>query len=413
MASKFPPKGDSFELRVQRALFWEGIFTRRRVDLKEYFAPEEVQITDADLLGIGTGVLLRPERLVAECKERKGGGREADRALWILGVGRFLHASHIVFAKPRIAGRLQEWAEGQGLICWDEPAIGAIETRHGLDDSLWFGSHRPELMLGDVANWINAIRAEPELHRAFSMLRGDYWYDDNVRRTKRLAYVFSLYGQHRDRLAREVAQYILIEGMIALIASVLVTTNKYLETSPARFGARLQNQFSGGMAPVEKMRELAGRMDDYYQKKLRDLAEETARFQQTKLMPVNVPRVAGTIAQAPEWLNAYAGLVERVARSSETAQRLLQFADLLAYEVILAGNKFPTRWWGDMGGDPDRLLKQLQNVAYFMWREWSVREEDIRIILDLKAGDLLADNAQAHEPVTTSPKQLTLASPNS
>jgi hypothetical protein len=98
-------KGVAWEYRMHRALFASGWYVRRNVDLRERIAGSPQTMSEIDLFGLSFDAGLAARRLVGECKDRKGSTKEADRVIWLLGLGQLLDADELLFAKPQIARR--------------------------------------------------------------------------------------------------------------------------------------------------------------------------------------------------------------------------------------------------------------------------------------------------------------------
>src|SRR5690242_7159387 len=95
-------KGRFWEYRVHRAIFLSGWYVRRGINLRERVASSPQTMAEVDIFATSFDAALKPHLLVGECKDRKGGAKEADRVVWLLGLERLLGAEHVLFAKPNI-----------------------------------------------------------------------------------------------------------------------------------------------------------------------------------------------------------------------------------------------------------------------------------------------------------------------
>ena len=89
-------KGDEMEMRVARLWFWEGYFSRSGINLKRYYHPEPLLVTDIDLFAYDFGPSLQVNRTIGEVKT--GTGRSApkplDRIIWLRGLKQLVGADH-------------------------------------------------------------------------------------------------------------------------------------------------------------------------------------------------------------------------------------------------------------------------------------------------------------------------------
>ena len=81
-------KGDDMEMRVARLWFWEGYFSRNGINLKRYYHPEPLLVTDLDLLACDFGPSLQMIRTIGEVKTGvgKSAPKPLDRIIWLRGL---------------------------------------------------------------------------------------------------------------------------------------------------------------------------------------------------------------------------------------------------------------------------------------------------------------------------------------
>lgn len=176
------PRGIGWEYRVHRAVFLSGWYVRRSVNLRERVRGSPQTMAEVDLVGLDFHVALTRRTLVGECKDRKGGAKEADRVIWLLGLARMLAADHILFAKTKLAEGTLQVARPFGLMLWDQAAVLAVERRFGLAaDSGYFGSWnielREDLLLPGRKG---AALRNPPFRAAWDFLAGAFWYQTNL-----------------------------------------------------------------------------------------------------------------------------------------------------------------------------------------------------------------------------------------
>ncbi len=120
-------KGAAWEYRVHRAQFAAGWYVRRGIDLRERVEGAPQVMAEVDLVGLSFDAGLNLRTFIAECKDRKGSGQEADRVIWLLGLGRLLGVDELVFAKPRISAATIRFARTTNVALVDEARVAYVE----------------------------------------------------------------------------------------------------------------------------------------------------------------------------------------------------------------------------------------------------------------------------------------------
>jgi hypothetical protein len=387
-------KGRAWEYRVHRAAFLAGWYVRRGVNLRERVHGSPQTMGEVDVLGVAFDVALTPRLLAGECKDRKGGAKEADRAVWLLGLSRILGADHILFAKPSISEGTYIWARPFDIILWDEAAVRAIEQKYDLaPEDGYRGSFNARLCERDLRP-LRRLQGSStaRFRKAWDYLSGAFWYSGNANsiRAKRLAAYFEVLQETKGlpELGRE--SYV-AEGLLALIASLLTTAGQVIRLSPARSRVALTDAFSSGVANAIALRDIAARADDYY----RDALAKAMKRGPEGRTPLDVPRLADVIAQPPNWLGEYLTLAERLSERPQLATDLLRFADLLLFEHLLVGIPTGDRSFSFISAPQEELLRMVQLTAYFVQRVWGVQSSLIDRLLaapDLSSDDRLASD---------------------
>jgi hypothetical protein len=365
-------KGKAWEYRVHRAAFLSGWYVRRGVNLRERVVGSPQTLGEVDIVGISFDPALEPTLLVGECKDRKGGAKEADRAVWLLGLKQVLKAEHVLLAKTNLAEGTYTFARPLELLLWDEAVVRALEQRHGLESDAGFaGGFGIELGEG----LLGAKVTDQRLKAAVDYVRNAFWYAQGVGRVKRLASYFEVLGE--SELEDDQRDVFVAEGLLALLYVSLVTAGRLQRVSPARATAWLHDALAAGVANAAALRDIAARADDYY----RDAWSRTAR-ERGEDGRLTVPRLVDHIAQPPPWLGEFQELAQRLGERSQHATDLLRFADLVLLEQLVVGNPIPSPLLAAVAADANELMQLLQLGGYFLRRVWGVEARLIERLLE-------------------------------
>jgi hypothetical protein len=363
-------RGISWEYRVHRAVFLSGWYVRRSVNLRERVRSSPQTMAEVDILAIDFDVALTRRVLVGECKDRKGGAKEADRVIWLLGLAKMLSADHILFAKTSLADGTIQVARPFGLMLWDEAAVLAVEKRFGLaPDTGYVGSWGIELR-EDVlipARKGAALR-DTAFRSAWDFLAGSFWYQANPPRTKRLAAYFEALAEARS-LKGQIRSSFVAEGLIALLVTLYTTAGDLAAASPSRAEGWLVDAFASGAASAHVLRDIAARADDFYQDALGKAGPKDGRAARSA---VEVPRLAPVIAEPPSWIGPYLDVARRLGERPQIATDALRYAELILFEEMIAGNDASTAVKDYIGTEPAELATVLEVGALFLQRVWGV-----------------------------------------
>jgi hypothetical protein len=357
-------------------------------------------MAEVDIFAASFDAALEPHLLVGECKDRKGGAKEADRVVWLLGLEKLLNADHILFAKPNISDATFIWARPYELLLWDEAAVQAIEKRYGLEiDSGYGGSFNialfEEKLLGERKLGSN----QANLRRAWDYLSAAFWYSGNASRAKRLPAYFSAVSQ-ASGLSDLARDSFVAEGVIALLMAAATTAGHLGRFSPARALVAVTDSFSSGVASATALREIAARADDFY----RDALVKATRTRTEGAGSVEIPRLADHIAQPPAWLPEYLELAGQIGARPQYATDVLRLADLLLFEQLIAGNSIPHQLLESIPSPTDELLRLVQLGALFLKRVWGVEAQLVDRLLATPPS-----NGASQPQDSTRPRQMNLA----
>jgi hypothetical protein len=376
-------RGPAWEYRVMRAAFLSGWYVRRGINLRERVRGSPQTMAEIDILGIGFDPMLVPRMLAGECKDRKGGTKEADRIVWVLGLSRLLRIEHVLFAKRTLSDATAQFAQPAGFILWDQAAVQDIEKRFNLKpDSGFFGSNNIELQ-EDVlrpARKASAIGSRA-LRSAWEYLSGAFWYQPTPARTKSLFSYFETLDATQS-LTPKVRSGFVAEGVMALLTAAFTTAGQLMRHSPARGDVQQETAFASGAADARALREIAARADDYYQDALHRV---TRSHDAAGAIDINVPRLANSIAEPPYWTTAYISFARRLGERSLMAGDTLRYADIVLFEHLLADNSMPDFIDDAISSNRAELQTSLQLAALFIQRAWGFADPLLDNLLAMPA----------------------------
>jgi hypothetical protein len=367
-------KGRAWEYRVHRAAFLAGWYVRRSVNLRERVAGSPQTMAEVDILGLTFDAALAPHLLVGECKDRKGGAKEADRVVWLLGLRQALKADHVLFAKTRLAEGTYTWARPFDVLLWEEASVHAIEQRYGLDPDIGYAGSF-SIALGEGVAARKLPKPTPRLKAAIDYVGNAFWYGGGVARVKRLAAYFEIVAE--AELDDDQRDLLVADGALALIAVALSTAGQLQRVSPARAKVWLHDALAAGVASATTLRDIAARADDYY----RDAWARTAR-ERGEEARLAVPRLVDHIAQPPPWLAEFQELTVRLSERPQFAGDLLRFADLVLLEQLVRGGPVPAPLLTSIAAEADELMRLLQLAGYFLRRVWGAEARVLDRLLD-------------------------------
>ncbi len=359
-------KGAAWEYRAHAALFASGWYVRRNVDLRERVSGSPQTMAEVDLLGFSFDVELRARKMIGECKDRKGSTKEADRVIWLLGLGRLLAADHLLFAKPAIAAATIRFANSTPVALYDGARVQEIED--SVIDFKPRGAFDPEIgqELIRPATSRDSF-GDARLRDAYEWIHNGFWLEPASGKVKRLPAYFRLVEDLAGGVTRTLMY---IEGLLGLLVCALETAGRLRRHSPA-VGNRLQQEaMASGAASANALRQIAARADDYY----RDIIDRSIEQAQGKKGEVRAPRLYDTIAQPPIWTDAYLSLSRQVGSRPEAATDLLRFAELELVEKFLAGRDPQSAQDQFIRSDHRWLSGAISLAAGFCERVWELRD---------------------------------------
>lgn len=363
-------KGAAWEYRVRRAIFASGWYVRGGVNLHERILGAPQTMAEVDALGISWDIGLRTVTLLCECKDRKGSTKEADRIVWLAGLGRVVPASHLVFAKTRVSPATIQFSRSTTVSVWDEAAVQRVEQRFGLSEADWYGAFDPDLMEVSVRAALNREQvASPLLREAQEWVRNAFWYQSTPARLKRLHSYFEIVDAE-TRSGSSTRTVLLAEGLLGLIACGHTTAGELIRASPMVGRALQLEALAAGVASAQSLRDIAARADEYY----RDIFERYADSVGASRRAFTAPRLVEHIAKPPDWASSYLSFAERLTERPEVATDTMRFAELELYERFVAGRDPGPAHLAFVRTDPHYFRVVLSLAAAFCQRVWAIRD---------------------------------------
>lgn len=331
-SSAAPSAGELLESRVAALWYWSGFVARRSVDLRRFFDPDPLQVTDLDLVAFEIGPTLVSRRYIGEVKggTGKSAPRPLDRAIWLSGLVAFVGADGGELTTAlRASDRVRAVARALRIDLQTVEDLTRRERQLGLGDLMDQGPHAPAL-LSAVHDARRASGSNVRLEQIFRFLRGDGWLIEPwiaLRRTIALCQLLArewtpAVADHETKAVRWLwAEAICLFTLQAVRAAG--DTLRLDSPSLIRFVA---DRLGDGGLTAEQHRRLSAAID---------------RYVGTTLRRAGVPDhvvVSSIGALDPEPVPYLEPLVEtlrRLALDPTASRHLPRFADLVVYERLV------------------------------------------------------------------------------
>jgi len=377
-------KGPAWEYRVHRAMFISGWYVRRNIDLRERVAGAPQVMAEIDIMGISFDAGMSMRRTIAECKDRRGSGQEADRVIWLLGLGRLLEADELMLAKPRISPATVRFARSTNVALFEEASVTQVESRLGGPRTAGtFDADIAEDLVGPAIS--RGALGDNRLREAYDWIHNASWTEQPIPRVKRLPGYFRLIMEHAKGDTR---QLLLIEGLLGLLVCSLQVAGILRRHSPSVARALGSEALASGAAPATALKEIAATADDYYRNAFaRDSEEQTG-----KRLIITAARLAEHIATPPRWSESFFSMAESLGSRPETATDILRYADLALYERF-AGRDPASAQAAFVRGDRVWLESSLALAAGFCSRVWGLEDPFFTEVIGTTKSDQTANDA--------------------
>ncbi len=269
-------------------------------------------------------------RRIAECKDRRGSAQEADRVIWLLGLGQLLEVDDLMFAKTRISPSTVRFARSTSVALFEEASATHIE-RH-LEKTRTAGSFDADIGEDLIKPVVSRQElADNRLREAYDWIHNASWIEPPISRVRRLPGYFRLVMEHAGGQARRV---LLIEGLLGLLACSLQVAGLLRRHSPSVARALTAEALASGAAPASALQEIAATADNYY----RNASARSSEEQTGSRFMITAPRLAEHIANPPRWTDAFCSMAEALGSRPELSR--------------IAGRNRRLRWLSGSIGTP-------------------------------------------------------------
>lgn len=331
-SSKPLSKADDMEMRVARLWFWEGYFSRCRIDLRRHYHPEQLIVTDLDLLAYDIGPTLQTSRTIGEVKTGRGKSapKPLDRIIWLRGLVELVGVEHAELVSSNgPSPRARKLARSIGVSAQSQDDVERREQLANVAEVEDVGSHGPRAFLEQ--NWVHEhCKSDQNLERAFWFLRSEVWFNDEVTACKRLFGLFrqlgSLWtGEIEDDDSRAL-RWLLAETVSAFTLNVVRVASEAIRAAPELLAAELGEQLSAGLTSADVMRRIAANVDKFVGGVLAEAKAPAS---------VKTEAMGALHPEPPEWTEQFVDLVSRLAMNPNKARVLPRQMDVLAYDRIV------------------------------------------------------------------------------
>lgn len=391
-----PDKGVLFEARVARLIANEGAFVRRRVPLEPHYG-EKFAVTDLDVLAITFDRTLTRSVAVVECKatEARNAASAADRLLWLVGLRALVTADRSALYVTKPAGdALRRLASDLGSAIADERDIARREQRLGLTDPATRSGSSHPAVLSAPEDARRALKAEPDLLRAYWFARSDLWLASPASVVKRALGACRIVANHYSpRLpAHEEAglRWLAGELFTGVVLAVVHLASEAYHLPEQMFAERMQERLAEGLADQRSLEQLSKAVDEYLVGVLREAGASPA---------VVVGSLGAFVPRAPAYAERLVELVVRFAEVPRAAADAPRICDELFAAGLRGG---PAE--GVTAEDAAETLRLVRLVAAFVGRQARMASELLSPVTDPVAASV---SSSASDPALPDPQPVT------
>jgi hypothetical protein len=366
-----------------------------------------MQLTDLDLLAIEVGPTLSERRVIGESKT--GTGRSAakplDRILWLRGVLALTEADHAELTSAlRPSRRVRELAATLGVTAQSIEDVVRREERIRVQEVADLGSQGVGAALQEQRVRGLAAR-EPDLDRAYWVLRSDVWFIDPWLALKRcvalIAYLSKRWTPAAADSQHEVVTWLLAESVAVFSLQLVLAVGLADRLGGAEVLDYVSERLSVGPGDRREMRELSEAVDRYVAGLLRQANAPAA---------LKVQSMGAFAPTPPEWAGSIAEVVRRFAARPDLAKHVPRYIDFVVHEGLVRKRPLPDELSTRLGvSDLDGVQRFVRVVASFLSGQAQLPPDVVKVL----AGNGVPDNGElppAPEHVTTERLQLPLDS---
>lgn len=356
-------RGDEMEARVAQLWFWEGHFARRGVDLRRYYYPEPLVVTDLDLLAYTFSPMLQRFKTIGEVKTGTGksAAKPLDRVIWLRGLRELVHAEHaeLTTGNPP-SPKARELARTLGVRAQSVADIERRESAVAVASVADLGSQGVSAFVDE--KWAHRhCSRDRDLERAYWFLRAEVWFLDAVTAAKRL---IGLYAQLSDRWTPNIEdddaralRWLFAETVSVFTLNTVTVAAEVLVEDEKLYGARLGERLSAGIVPADAMRRIAADVDKYIGGVL--VAANAPASMRAEVVGALHPR-------PPSWTESFLDLTQRIASKPAIARELPRRLDLLIFERLTRRRHVPADAVMKVGLDDPDTGRFIRVIAAFL-----------------------------------------------
>ena len=325
--------GAETEIRVAQAWFWEGNFARRGISLKHHYQTDSLEVTDLDLLAIELTSTLEPHKYIGESKSGKAtsAAKPLDRIIWLRGLmdllGDISGAELTTVKRP--PNPIVDLAAPLCVIFQSVEDLERRELRLRMETLADYGSQGREAFL--IAKRVQAtVKEDPELDRAFWLLRSEIWFLDKWMGIKRLLAAIDAISKRWSPKIKdesgEAVSWLLAEAVGVFSLFLIMASAPALRLSPSEFMAFAANHLADSGVDPRRMRQLSDAIDKYV----------AGLLNQAKAPRALMVESMGAFApSAPLYTEALAETARRLTSRVDIARSLPRYMDLIAHERLV------------------------------------------------------------------------------
>jgi hypothetical protein len=330
--AKTVTKGDRYELRLARLLFFEGAFVRRAIDLNMSFG-EGLTVTDLDLLAVTFGEDFRAFEAIGESKTAQGrkGPKLADRLLWLVGLRDLVGADAAFVATTKSSSdRVRGLARRLGVEVFDEADVDHREGIVGLDEHAPWGPFDPRLLQLQREIY-DLVKSDPDLKRIYWFVRSEFWLLDTASGIKRAFGAIRLvdkgWRSNPDDSRTRVLRWLARQLEINLTVGLVRLAGRAYREDPRRSSEQLLRELAAGPdISFEALTRISGQVDRYVTSLLHEIGAEPGQ---------HANALGAFYPSPPKYAESLIEVVERLAAEPRASTQLPRYVDWKAAEADL------------------------------------------------------------------------------
>jgi hypothetical protein len=323
---------------VARLEFAEGALARLRVPVFVDAEAGRDVLTDLDVLAVDLDSRLRISRSMLECKSGRGQSGEGDRLLWLTGLQKLLGVDRAVLVRQTITRRGRSLAAGLGVQILDVPTLTTREAANA-----WLPDRFAHIDGPGCA--ANETRTDTQL-RGLGHIPGEL--------VSFLRFKSLLEPSHRSLSALAALRASVEQGGVLPEPTRTVLAGHSLQTLVLASLGDAVRLDTMSVPELKRRNELAltvGTPDDDHILSVLSRADmvmggivDRVHRAYTQAgadrLHVETPSLRDVVATAPEWLDRYLELVQRLRANPLVARDLPQTVELVCFDAIVGDEAY-------------------------------------------------------------------------